>query len=187
MVGPLWRQGSTGTARSRLFANDSVSKGKSKSQEYRFLEIWFDLSNQTVRNILHSNGMRGRRPVTGPIPHCCSMREHQNRQLRQRRPGLFQLMMGVVGFGDARESSMPTGLHDLPWGRRYLCDGPAMQTSWPNPKQAWLWRYFILFPSVAKSWPALLCLWLAGTRCLDRLVRFRHEERLARVRVRTSG
>lgn len=68
----------------------------------RSLEIDFHrgtgvhLSNQTVRNRLHADGMRARRPATGPIltvAHRTARldfaHEHQNWQLRHWRPVLF--------------------------------------------------------------------------------------------------
>ena len=68
----------------------------------RALEIDFrrattvHLSDQTVRNRLHEDGMRARRPARGPIrtaqhrvQRLNFAHEHQNWQLRHRRPVLF--------------------------------------------------------------------------------------------------
>ena len=61
----------------------------------RVLEIDFHrattvhLSEQTVRNRLHDDGMRGRRPAQHRVQRLNFAHEHQNWQLRQWRPVLF--------------------------------------------------------------------------------------------------
>ena len=95
----------------------------------RALEIDFrrattvHLSDQTVRNRLHEDGMRARRPARGPIltaQHLVQRlnfaHEHQNWQLRHWRPVLFtdesrftvSTNEDVLGCGDVRENVTPT-------------------------------------------------------------------------------
>ena len=94
----------------------------------RALEIDFrratdvHLTDQTVRNRLHDDGMRARQPVRGQIltakhrvQRLKFAREHQNWQLRHSRPALFTDESGFTvstndrrGCGDARENITQT-------------------------------------------------------------------------------
>ena len=95
----------------------------------RALEIDFrrattvHLSDQTVINRLHEDGMRARRPARGPIltaqhrvQRLNFAHEYQNWQLRHWRPvlftqragSLFRLTIDLLGCGDVRENVTST-------------------------------------------------------------------------------